>query len=66
MISDDNRTWYDLAHWNDGLCLQQLFSISLQFLDEYSKSEMAQRNVVIKLINSRTKDKISAGNKKNA
>ncbi|EDX05431.1 S phase cyclin A-associated protein in the endoplasmic reticulum isoform X1 [Drosophila simulans] len=38
----------------------------LTFLDEYSKSDMAQRNVVIKMINSRTKDKISAGNKKNA
>ncbi|XP_043643458.1 S phase cyclin A-associated protein in the endoplasmic reticulum isoform X3 [Drosophila teissieri] len=38
----------------------------LSFLDEYSKSEMAQKNVVIKLINSRTKDKISTGNKQNA
>ncbi|XP_070070098.1 S phase cyclin A-associated protein in the endoplasmic reticulum [Drosophila takahashii] len=37
----------------------------LAFIDEYSKSEVAQRNSVIKLINSRTKDKISPGNNSN-
>ncbi|XP_017060959.1 S phase cyclin A-associated protein in the endoplasmic reticulum [Drosophila ficusphila] len=34
----------------------------LTFVDEYSKSEVAQKNVVIKLINSRTKDKIVPNN----
>nr|XP_016944835.1 S phase cyclin A-associated protein in the endoplasmic reticulum [Drosophila suzukii] len=34
----------------------------LAFIDEYSKSEVAQRNSIIKLIHSRTKDKISPGN----
>ncbi|KAI8043258.1 hypothetical protein M5D96_004585, partial [Drosophila gunungcola] len=33
----------------------------LSFVDEYSKSEVAQRNSVIKLIHSRIKDKISPG-----
>ncbi|XP_016977823.2 S phase cyclin A-associated protein in the endoplasmic reticulum [Drosophila rhopaloa] len=37
----------------------------LAFVDEYSKSEVAQRNSVIKLINSRTKDRISSGNNNN-
>ncbi|XP_017117027.1 S phase cyclin A-associated protein in the endoplasmic reticulum isoform X2 [Drosophila elegans] len=37
----------------------------LSFVDEYSKSEVAQRNSVIKLIHSRTKDKINPGNNNN-
>ncbi|XP_016964111.1 S phase cyclin A-associated protein in the endoplasmic reticulum [Drosophila biarmipes] len=38
----------------------------LAFIDEYSKSEVAQRNSVIKLIHSRTKDKVGPGNNSNA